>query len=91
MHIVPAELVSSNSIGCTICTDAQHQQNFYTAPKLVCVQGRSEKFLFRGSICVANLLVYTNFYIHIQTHVSIHTQKINIFHSKSLKLNISWN
>ena len=38
-------------------------------------QGRSQKFLFEGPICVANLLVYTNFYIHTQTHVSIHTQK----------------
>ena len=38
-------------------------------------QGRSHKFLFGGPICVANLLVYTNFYIHTQTHVSIHTHK----------------
>ena len=37
--------------------------------------GRSQEFLFGGPIGVANLLVYTNFYIHTQTHVSIHTHK----------------
>ena len=42
-----------------------------------------------GPICVANLLVYTNFYIHTQTHVFIHAQKISIFHNESLKLNVS--
>ena len=43
-----------------------------------------------GPICVANLLVYTNFYTHTQTHVSIHTQKINIFYNEALKLNVSF-
>ena len=38
-------------------------------------QGGARNFCLRGSICVANLLIYTNFYIHTQTHVSIHTQK----------------
>ena len=42
-------------------------------------QERSQEFLFGGPICVANLLVYTNFYTHTQTHVSIHTQKIKCF------------
>ena len=42
-------------------------------------QGQSQKFLFGGPICVANLLVYTNFYTHTQTHVSIHTYKIKCF------------
>ena len=33
----------------------------------------ARNFCLGGPICVANLLVYTNFYIHTQTHVSIHT------------------
>lgn len=37
------------------------------------VQGRDRNFCL-GSICVANLLVYTNFYTHTQTHVSIYTK-----------------
>ena len=49
----------------------------------------ARNFCLGGPICVANLLVYTNFYIHTQTHVSIHTQKISIFHNESLKLNVS--
>ena len=39
-----------------------------------CMRG-ARNFCLGGLICVANLLVYTNFYIHTQTHVSIHTQK----------------
>ena len=38
-------------------------------------QGQSQKLLFGGPICVANLLVYTNFHTHTQTHASIHIQK----------------
>ena len=53
------------------------------------VRGGARNFCLGGPICVANLLVYTNFYIHTQTHVSKHTQKINIFHNESLKLNVS--
>ena len=52
-------------------------------------RGGVRNFCLGGPICVANLLVYTNFYIHKQTHVSIHTQKISIFHNESLKLNVS--
>ena len=38
-------------------------------------RGGARNFCLGGPICVANLLVYTNFYIHTQTHVSIHTHK----------------
>ena len=56
---------------------------------LITGRGGARNFCLEGSICVANLLVYTNFYIQTQTHVSIHTHKISIFHNESLKLNIS--
>ena len=36
-------------------------------------RGGARNFCLGGPICVANLLVYTNFYIHTQKHVSIHT------------------
>ena len=52
-------------------------------------RGGARNFCLGGLICVANLLVHTNFYTHTQTHVSIHTQKISIFHNESLKLNVS--
>ena len=38
-------------------------------------QGRSQKLLFGGPFCVANLLIYTNFHTHTQTHASIHIHK----------------
>ena len=38
-------------------------------------RGGAKNFYLGGPICVANLLVYTNFYIHTQTHVSIHMHK----------------
>ena len=40
-------------------------------------RGRARTFCLGGPICVANLLVYKNFYIHTQTHVSIHTHTKN--------------
>ena len=42
--------------------------NYYHTPN-----GGARNFCLGGPICVANLLVYTNFYTHTQTHVSIHT------------------
>ena len=58
---------------------------------VLCVvfRGGARNFCLGGPICVANLLVYTNFYIHTQTHVSIDIHKISIFHNESLKLNVS--
>ena len=47
--------------------------NVWTAPAPDS-RGGARNFCLGGPICVANLLVYTNFYIHTQTHVSIHTQ-----------------
>ena len=38
-------------------------------------RGGARNFYLGEPICIANLLVYTNFYIHTQTHVSIHTHK----------------
>ena len=38
-------------------------------------KGGARNFCLGGSICVANLLVYTNFHTHIQTHASIHIHK----------------
>jgi len=52
--------------------------NYYHTPN-----GRARNFCLGEPICVANLLVYTNFYTHT------HTQKISIFHNESLKLNVS--
>ena len=43
-------------------------------------------FSFGGLICVTNLLVYTSFHTHTQTHISIHTQKLVYFTMKSLKI-----
>ena len=43
-------------------------------------------FSFGGPICVTNLLVYTSFHTHAQTHTSIHTQKLVSFTMKSLKI-----
>ena len=40
-------------------------------------RGGARNFCLGGPICVVNLLVYTNFYIHTQTHVSIHTHTKN--------------
>ena len=57
---------------------------------MISSRGGARNFCLGGPICVANLLVYSNFYIHKQTHVSIHThKKISIFHNESLKLNVS--
>ena len=39
------------------------------------VRGGAINFCLGGPICIANLLIYTNFYIHTQTHVSIHAHK----------------
>ena len=52
-------------------------------------RGGARNFCLEGPICVANLLVYINFYTHIQIYVFIHTHKISIFHNESLKLNVS--
>ena len=38
-------------------------------------RGGARNFCLGGPICVANLLVYTNFHTHTQTHASIHIQK----------------
>ena len=38
-------------------------------------QGGARNFCLGGPICVANLLIYTNFYTHTQTHASIHIHK----------------
>ena len=38
-------------------------------------RGGARNFHLGGPICVANLLVYTNFYTHTKTHVSIHIHK----------------
>ena len=50
-----------------------HQKNGVVV--VAAARGGARNFCLGGPICVANLLVYTNFYIHTQTHVSIHTQK----------------
>ena len=43
--------------------------------KEVVVRGGARNFCLGGPICVASLLVYTNFHTHTQTHASIHIQK----------------
>ena len=58
-------------------------------PSSMKLTGAELEIFVWGADLFANLLVYTNFYTHTQTHVSIHTQKISIFHDESLKLNVS--
>ena len=42
---------------------------------LVGDRGGARNFCLEGPICVANLLVYTNFHTHTQTYASIHIHK----------------
>ena len=43
--------------------------------KEVVVRGGARNFCLGGLICVASLLVYTNFHTHTQTHASIHIHR----------------